>query len=68
MKILFLIISIIFSLIFIILFIMTGENGFNKYCKNANECPGSVRCTAKSKDELNCFEPKRKKGKTYEKR
>lgn len=68
MKILFLIISIILNLIFIILFMMMGENGFNKYCKNANLCPGSVRCMAKSKDELNCFEPKRKKEKTYEKR
>ena len=38
-----------------------GENGFNKYCKNANECPSRVRCSCKSKDEINCFEPKRKK-------
>ncbi len=61
MKILLIIISMILSLIFIILFSFVGENGFNKYCKNANECPSSVRCSCKSKDEINCFEPKRKK-------
>ncbi len=65
MKILLIIISIILSLIFIIL---CGENGFNKYCENANECPSSVRCTCKSKDEINCFEPKRKKVEVWKKK
>lgn len=43
----------------IILFYMTGENGCNRYCSKANECVVSVRCTAKSNEECECFEQKK---------
>lgn len=57
----FLAICIIFLLIpFSILFLLIGENGYNSKCKNANSCSGSIRCNAKSKSDLNCFEEKRR--------
>lgn len=52
---------ILFIIFFILIFIFIcfcGENGCNKICKNANECPLSVRCNAKNKKDIKCFERK----------
>ena len=60
MKIFFVIFIILLLIPLLIIFLLTGENGYNSKCKNASSCAGSVRCNAKSKSDLNCFEEKRK--------
>ena len=54
-------ILIIFIALVFVIFVLCGENGCNKKCKNANSCPASVRCNAKSKEQCGCFEDKEDK-------
>ena len=49
----------LFIILFLLVFYMTGENGCNRYCSKANGCAASVRCTAKSNEECECFEQKK---------
>ena len=51
-------ILIIFIALVFIIFVLCGEDGCNKKCKNANSCPASVRCNARSKEQCSCFEDK----------
>ena len=51
-------ILIIFIALVFVIFVLCGENGCNKKCKNANSCPASVRCNARSKEQCSCFEDK----------
>ena len=54
-------ILIIFIALAFVIFVLCGENGCNKNCKNANSCPVSVRCNARSKEQCSCFEDKEDK-------
>ena len=49
---------IIFIVLAFIIFMLCGENTCNTKCKNANSCPASVRCNARSKEQCSCFENK----------
>lgn len=51
-------ILIIFIILAFIIFVLGGENTSNTKCKNANSCPASVRCNARSKEQCSCFEDK----------
>jgi hypothetical protein len=49
---------IIFIALVLVIFVLCGENTSNTKCKNANSCPASVRCNARSKEQCSCFEDK----------
>jgi len=51
-------ILIIFIALAFVIFVLCGENTSNTKCKNANSCPASVRCNARSKEQCSCFEDK----------
>ncbi|MEE3417769.1 MAG: hypothetical protein VZQ62_00350 [Methanosphaera sp.] len=49
---------IIFIALIFVIFVLCGENTGNTKCKKANNCPASVRCNARSKEQCSCFEEK----------